>query len=319
MEIVGHPQNQTIYVKENQFTVTLYCHAKLLHGHRLNYKWYCLDDNARKKTVIGIDNPLLKVSMSLPIHAGRRFYCEVSAGNCTVPSRVAEIKLKTGMYVLANILLIVHCIVVWIVEEPELVTKVFTGDSVELSCKAESAPGIVVTYLWFKCDKGGQVKELVEKCLDCKMVISKATHLHQGYYKCVISPEVSSRVVYVEVMTQANIKLTTQPPKIQSIVCGEELTLNCEAASESYPVTYQWYCNKERLINANRSQLVIPQVTKEDFGFYHCDVRSEYSVEVVSSETTHVQLGEFVLLGIITVIPTLIFLCLRCIDSTRSP
>ena len=181
-------------------------------------------------------------------------------------------------------------------EEPKLVTKVFADDSLELSCKAESAPGVDVTYLWFKCYQDGQIEELAERCLGSKMVVSRVTHSHQGYYKCVISPEVSSRVACVEVMSQTDIKFKTQPPHHQRIEIGKQLILSCEAACENYPVNYQWYHNKERLINANRSQLVIPQLAKEDIGFYHCDVRSEYSVEVISSETTRVQLGEFLII-----------------------
>jgi len=176
------------------------------------------------------------------------------------------------------------------VEEPKDLTRIFVGDSVELSCKAESSPGVDVAYLWYKC---GHVEAPVENYIGSKMVISEATHLHQGYYKCVISPEVSSRVVYVEVMTPTDIKFTTQPPLEQSIKVGEELTITCEAECDNYPVTYQWYYNKQRLINANRSQLVIPQVSKEDGGQYHCEVRSEYSAEMVCSEKTEVQLSEF--------------------------
>jgi len=182
------------------------------------------------------------------------------------------------------------------VEEPRDITRIFTGDSVELSCKAESAPGVDVSYLWYKCNETGHVEIPVENYTGNKMVISKATFLHQGYYKCVISPaEISSRIAYVEVMTPTDIKFTTQPPKNQSIEFGEELTLTCEAECENYPVTYQWYCNKERLINANNSQLVIPQVAKEDGGHYHCEVRSEYSAEVVHSEKAQVQLSEILM------------------------
>ena len=177
-------------------------------------------------------------------------------------------------------------------KEPKLVTRVFTGDTLELSCKAESAPEVDVTYLWFKCNKDGDVEKLVEKCLDSKIIMSKATNFHQGYYKCVISPEVSSRVAYVEVMTPTNIKFTTQPPKQQCIEFGEELTLVCEAECEENPVNYQWYYNKQRLINANRSQLVLSQIAEEDGGLYQCEVRSEYSAQVVYSAATQVQISE---------------------------
>jgi len=179
------------------------------------------------------------------------------------------------------------------VEEPKLVTKLFAGDSVELSCKAESAPGVDMTYLWYKCNKTGYVEELQEKYLGSKMTIIKASQLHQGYYKCVISPEVSSRVVYVEVMTPTDIKFTTQPPLEQSIEFGEELTLSCEAECENHPVTYQWFRNGKPLFNANRSQMVIPQIAKEDRGSYHCEVRSEYSAQVLYSAATQIQLRKF--------------------------
>ncbi|XP_065883772.1 uncharacterized protein [Dysidea avara] len=275
VKIIEQPQDLTIRVKEKRFIVTLCCNAESRCGYQLNYKWYCLGDNdnlGRNKTSTG-NGPLLKITMSLSIMAGKRFNCEVSAGGYTVLSRVAEINLET----------------VWIVEEPKLVTKVFAGYSLELSCKAESAPDVDVTYRWYKCNKDGHIEELVEKCLESKMVISEVTHSHQGHYKCVVSPEVSSRVVYVEVMTPTNIKFTTQPPKQQCIEFGEELTLTCEAVCEDNPVNYQWYYNKQRLINANRSQLVISQVAKEDGGLYQCEVRSEYSAQVVYSVATQIQ------------------------------
>ena len=97
MKIVEQPQDLTIQVKEKQFIVALCCKAESPHGHQLSYKWYCLDDNENSKTIIG-SNSLLMITMSLSINAGRRFYCKVSAGDCTVSSDVAEIKLETGAY-----------------------------------------------------------------------------------------------------------------------------------------------------------------------------------------------------------------------------
>ena len=201
-------------------------------------------------------------------------------------------------------------------EEPKLVTKVFAGYSLELSCKAESAPDVDVTYRWYKCNKDGHIEELVEKCLESKMVISEVTHSHQGHYKCVVSPEVSSRVVYVEVMTPTNIKFTTQPPKQQCIEFGEELTLTCEAVCEDNPVNYQWYYNKQRLINANRSQLVISQVAKEDGGLYQCEVRSEYSAQVVYSVATQIQPSEYDTLCVVFLCCTPVY---AVISKTRNP
>jgi len=98
IKIVEQPRDLTIRVKEKQFIITLFCKAE--SPHDLSYKWYCLDDNEiseRNETIIG-SNSLLMVSMSLSINAGRRFYCEVSAGGYTISSNVAEIKLETGMH-----------------------------------------------------------------------------------------------------------------------------------------------------------------------------------------------------------------------------
>ena len=111
VEIVEQPQNQTVYVKEKQFTVTLCCHAKSLCGQQLNYKWYCLHDNESNKTIIGCNSPLLKISVSLSIKAGRRFYCEVSAGGYTISSDVAEIKLETGLYLLEVKFVVVYVLI----------------------------------------------------------------------------------------------------------------------------------------------------------------------------------------------------------------
>lgn len=93
MKIVEHPQDLTIQVKEKQFTVTLNCRA--VSSHELKYKWYCLD-NLHNKTIMG-HHQLLEIPMSLSIEAGRRFLCEVSAGDYTVSSNIANIKLETGM------------------------------------------------------------------------------------------------------------------------------------------------------------------------------------------------------------------------------
>ena len=100
VKIIEQPQDLTIRVKEKRFIVTLCCNAESRCGYQLNYKWYCLGDNdnlGRNKTSTG-NGPLLKITMSLSIMAGKRFNCEVSAGGYTVLSRVAEINLETGLY-----------------------------------------------------------------------------------------------------------------------------------------------------------------------------------------------------------------------------
>lgn len=176
-------------------------------------------------------------------------------------------------------------------EEPTLVTTIFNGSTLELSCKAESAPEVDVNYRWYKCDKEGGVEGAREICNSSKMFVSEVTHLHQGYYKCVISPEVSSRVACVKVIIPRDIKFTVQPVLDQSLKVGEKLALNCEAECADH---YQWYHNGKPLINANSSQLIIPQVGKEDIGFYYCEARTRYSVEGIASEV--IKLSELSLL-----------------------
>jgi len=296
VKIVEQPRDHRIQIKEKEFTVILCCHAKSTRGHQLTYNWYNKDKPERSMGC----NPILEIPMSLSTKGGR-FYCIVSAGAYTVQSRDAKIELETGTVYNVNLLAMFHFVIVlivWIVEEPKLVTKVFSGGSLELLCEAEAAPGVDVNYLWFKCYKNGLVEQLVDKCTGSKMMVSRVNHFHQGYYKCVISPEiispevispeVSSRVVYVKVMTPTDIKFTTHPPKKQFIEFGEELTLTCEAECENHPVTYQWYYNKQRLINANRSQLVISHIDNEDIGSYYCEASSEYSGKVILSNRSQV-------------------------------
>ena len=144
-------------------------------------------------------------------------------------------------------------------EEPKTV-KVFAGGCLELLFPEESAHGVNIIYLWFRCSKDGLVEKYLE-CRNSKMVISNVTSSHEGYYKCILIPEViTSRVVYVEVISRGNI---TQQPLNQHTEVGKKFTTNSEAGCKQYPDTCHEFCDKDQPI---RSQLLIQQISKEDVG-----------------------------------------------------
>jgi len=176
----------------------------------------------------------------------------------------------------------------WIVEQPEEKIVVLAGNKLELSCKAESVPGLDVVYQWFKCNKEGKRKEPLQ-CNEEKFVVPEATQYNQHCYICQISAKISSRVVCVEVVNSAEIKITKQPPKNRYIEFNGNLILECEAKCRHYRVTYQWYLNGNALSNATNSRLVVKKIRREDLGSYHCEVRSEYSSDVPISHTTRVE------------------------------
>lgn len=168
-------------------------------------------------------------------------------------------------------------------KQPKEKLVVLTGNKFELSCRAESAPGKDVKYKWFKCNKDGKNKQLVQQnCMN--LVILEATVSHKGFYVCEISDQVPSRVICVEVVNPANITITMQPPKEKYTELGEELTLECKAKCSQYPVNYQWYFNGQPLPNCNERQLVITSVADTDIGSYYCTASSEYSANVATSE-----------------------------------
>ena len=178
--------------------------------------------------------------------------------------------------------------VVWIVEEPKEKIVVLAGNKLELSCKAESAPEVVVMYQWFKCNKDGNGKEPLQ-CSEDKFVVSEATQYNQHYYLCQISAKVSSRVACVEVVNSTEIKITKQPPTNRYMELNEDLVLKCEAKCKAYRITYQWFRNNDAVPEATESQLVVKEVAREDLGSYHCEARSEYSSDVAISNTTRVE------------------------------
>lgn len=178
-------------------------------------------------------------------------------------------------------------------EQPKQKTVVLTGNKLELSCKAETTPGKVVSYHWFKCDKDGCGKETL-KCYDRNLVVLKANVSHRGYYLCEVSTEIDSRVIHVEVVNSTGINIIMHPPRDKPIDLGEQLTLVCKAKCRNFPVNYQWYFNGNCLPGFTRQQLIIPSIAESDIGSYYCTASSEYSIEVVRSEASQLILSKYV-------------------------
>ena len=173
-----------------------------------------------------------------------------------------------------------------------------TGRVLELSCKAESAPGEDVRYRWFKCNESGAIKQPI-KCNCMDLIISETTLSHKGFYLCEISDKIDSRVIYVEVVNPADITITVPPPRHKYIELGEELTLECRAKCKHHPVDYQWYFNEHPLYNVTGHQLVIPFITETDIGSYYCVVSSAYSTSVIKSEPSRLVLSKCLILSVL--------------------
>jgi len=306
VKIIDEPQDQIIKLKKRDLTVRLCCNAESPSRHDLSYEWYDLKAyekpgsfNEQIKSVKGSKSCLeLSMKSSSHIHE-RRYCCKVSAAGHSIWSRIVLIKFEHGKFVMDWPDLCCACnflwfFVVWIVEQPKERTVVFAGRMLELSCKAESAPGEDVRYKWFTCNKNGANKQPVK--FDCmKLIIPKANVSHRGYYVCEISDKVDSRVIYIEVVNSADIKITMPLPRNKYIMLGEELILECKAKCENYPVEYKWYFNDHPLHNATEQQLVIPIVTQSDIGSYYCTISSAYSAGVVKSDPSRLVLSEWLI------------------------
>ena len=185
-------------------------------------------------------------------------------------------------------------ILVWFVEQPKAEIIVLTGNELELSCKADGAPGITVKYCWLKCSKRDGSQGTPTDHSSNKMIIPECSHVNKGYYLCeAIAYErrvtVRSRVAHVKVVDSNNICVTKQSPREVVIKLGDNLILECHALCGPYLVKYQWYKGSELLEGATQSVLTIPSVSDKHIGSYNCIVTSDFAVEEVVSKTTEVK------------------------------
>ena len=74
--------------------------------------------------------------------------------------------------------------VVWFVEHPKIKTIVVTGNKLELSCRAEAAPGVKVEYRWFKCLKKDGTHKTHTSHLSNRMIVPVCNDTNEGYYIC---------------------------------------------------------------------------------------------------------------------------------------
>ena len=80
----------------------------------------------------------MKIDKHIDICARKTFY------------KFSDIYLCT-LFTVSIFMLYLH--IVWFVEQPKIETIVVTGNKLELTCRAEAAPGMIVDYIWFKCLK----------------------------------------------------------------------------------------------------------------------------------------------------------------------
>ena len=183
-------------------------------------------------------------------------------------------------------------------------TRVFTGRNLELSCKAEAAPGINIEYHWSKhLKKDGSQKSSTVFYIGNRMMLTECNDASGGYYSCEVVAtdqvkplcKINSMVAHIKVVNSTNISITRQPPLVRLVTFGEELTLECEASCKHHPVKYQWYNKAKPVAGATQSVLTIPSVQGGNTGPYHCIVSSDYSEASVVSRMTQLK-GKQILL-----------------------
>ena len=184
---------------------------------------------------------------------------------------------------------------VWFVEQPEKKTIVFTGNKLELTCRAKAAPGMTVEYIWFKCSKKDGTHKKPTNFLGNRMIIPVCDEKTEGHYLCEAYAtktykydSINSDVARVKVVNSTNILITKQPPSELYITFGQTLTLECEASCKNHSVNYQWYNGEEPVAGATQSVLRIPAVSEENIGSCYCEVSSEYSATKAKSKQTQV-------------------------------
>ena len=124
----------------------------------------------------------------------------------------------------------------------------FTGNKLELTCRAEAAPGMTVDYIWFKCLKKDGTHKKPTNFLGYRMIIPVCDENTEGYYLCEAyatktykCDSINSDVARVKVVNSTNILITKQPTSQVYITLGETLILECKASCKTHLVKYQWY------------------------------------------------------------------------------
>ena len=169
---------------------------------------------------------------------------------------------------------------------------VITGNKLELSCRAEAAPGVRVVYRWLKCLKKDGTHKTHTSHISNRMIVPVCNDTNEGYYICEafgMTTSITSRVASVKVVNSTNINITKEPPSEVYITLGETLILECEASCKAHSVEYQWYNETEPIVGATQSLLKIPAVSEGDIGSYYCEVTSEYSATKAKSKLTYVR------------------------------
>ena len=180
-------------------------------------------------------------------------------------------------------------------------TIVFTGNKLELSCRAEAAQGMKVEYFWFKCLKKDGFDETPTYHLGNRMIVPVCNDTVAGHYMCKVFAKkqeikldsANSIVARVKVVNSTNVYITKEPPSEVYKMFGEELILKCKASCKHHVVRYQWYNNTKPVAGAVHSTLAIASVSEENVGSYYCEVTSDYSATRAKSRITQVRSKKF--------------------------
>ncbi|XP_041352320.1 peroxidasin homolog [Gigantopelta aegis] len=157
-------------------------------------------------------------------------------------------------------------------------TTVKAGSSLALECHASST---AKTVTWITPTSGnftvtdivGQGKISVD--VNHTLHVARTDRRHHGLYTCVVTDEVSSLMLGVQVNVESPPVITV-PPVGRQVLAGEHVTFTCGA--DGYPPpTIEWFkdlpngslTNLKRYTTAEGT-IVIPSASQADVGIYRC-------------------------------------------------
>lgn len=168
------------------------------------------------------------------------------------------------------------------------------GDTVQLSCAAESFP--LPTYSWFKEEDGEFIPLSANPrtmTVDGILVIQYVGNHDSGKYVCVVNNSVGEEKVTTILTVSAPLSVYIYPQR-QVIDVGKAATFNCSITG--HPVTsVVWMkdgrplSESDRMTVLSRDILHISSVQREDKGMYQCFVYN--NIESVQG-TAELRLGD---------------------------
>jgi len=182
-------------------------------------------------------------------------------------------------------------------EKPPEVVYVKIGESVSLSCVAQSTPPPTTT--WYK--DGRPLEEspnlrIFPGASELQIVNIQKSDI--GEYKCSAKNREGSINATTKLII-AGPAVITQPPMNQTKLEGEKVEIPCEAKALPSNITYKWYFNgvsisqisslDSRALVRHNGMLQIHPVSGEDTGIFTCEVFNGIGVPEMQSAYLNVQ------------------------------